>query len=222
MGHVPCLQLLPVDRRNDFGKKMLKVLIGADFPPNRIIATPLTSIFDAIAEGLPVNGGGWWKNASSKETTIVKVPQGSPSLDLLCSLLPNSEYVHVGYAGLTKRGQLKYGLGQLLSIQSAVVYPGIDKAHEASLTYDGLPAVSCLSVPNFACSFSIQDSDIPYDCIDMEVGLAYCAASLYGIRASCIQIVSDSARFDVTSEESRSALRTMFRESMERVRQLCL
>jgi hypothetical protein len=171
--------LRPLIRRRFFGDERA---------PERLLLTPIPSLFHALDAGTVVDGG-WWPVRAADGALAVLVPQATAVLDAICCAEPGTELVSAGLAG--SLGGFRVGA----TVEAARALLGdrfVERTSQRPLRF------SAATVAHASCiadAFAAADElAAAADCVDMEAALVYAAAVEQGHRATALLLVSDELR----------------------------
>jgi len=161
-------------------------LFGCPDPKPAAIITPLHRVYDGVTPN-GISAKGWWHTRHQDNVLVVLSPQGSPALDVISALEPDTEVTFVGFAGSS--GGMP--VGSIIEAQSAEFsaeghkYPRTFKA-PLMFTAGDFVSVGCLAE---SLARSTMRPSAKY--VDMETALIYATCEKKKKPARSIQIVSD-------------------------------
>lgn len=165
--------------------KIRQCFFGAQESPSKILVTPIPTFFNAISDGEKLNAA-WWPTSRSDDLYIVQVPQSAAVIDAMCCLEPGTRVIFAGLAG--SLGALQ--IGDICQVETCLF---LDKNLPRTLDIDvGIKKAILQHVGCLAESYSSQvNFEAQADCVDMESGYVYLAATQLNLLAASIIIISD-------------------------------
>lgn len=174
-------ELLPEKTR----RRYRRTLFGQSCSPPLATLTPIAAIYSALGEGEAFEGG-WWPSKLVHGALAVLIPQGSPAVDAVCALEPDTRVTFLGLAGAL--GSL--APGNVVEPRAALL-AGSRHARTASVipTYADATVATVTSLNE-----SLQRKVTlrrEADCVDMETGWIFAASNRQDREARAVLIVSD-------------------------------